>query len=134
MTSLAGQVSRLRHDRLALAVGLVGAATVVAGLVQSVVPGFVLETLGTELTVTTRHFFAIVGMFMAVVGGAVVHAVVADGDHPIVILWGGIQKVGAVAGVLIGVLGDVFSPLALGVVGFDAVSAAVTIWYWRRIR
>lgn len=132
--SLADRVTRLRNDPLRLLVGLIGGTTVVAGLVQALAPGFVLDILGAESTATTRHFFAIVGMFMAVVGGAVVHAVLADGDHPIVILWGGIQKVGAVVGVLAGVFADVFTPLALAVVAFDAVSAAITFWYWRRIR
>lgn len=134
VTGLADRVSRLRHDPLRLVVGLIGGTTVVAGLVQAVAPGFMLDILGAESTATTRHFFAIVGMFMAVVGGAVVHAVLADGDHPIVILWGGIQKIGAVVGVLAGVIGDVFSALALAVVVFDAVSAVISLWYWRRIR
>ena len=59
-------VDRLLADRLRAAVAAVAAITVVSGLGQLVVPGVVLDVLGAESTPTTRHFFAILGMFLAV--------------------------------------------------------------------
>lgn len=120
-----------RNERLRLALVAIGVITVVSGLGQLVVPGFVLDVLDASSTPTSRHLFAIVGMFMAVVGGLVVHALSRPGDHAIVVLWGGLQKLGAAAAVAVGVARGIFSPLALLVAGFDLASAALAAWYYR---
>lgn len=46
-----------------------------------------------------------------------------------VILWAGLQKFGAVAGVGIGVLHGIFAPLALLVSVFDFVSGVLILAY-----
>ncbi len=127
-------VDRLLSDRLRGAVAAVAAITVVSGLGQLVLPGLVLDALGAESTPTTRHFFATVGMFMAVVGAVTLHALVAPEPPAYVVLWAALQKAGAVAAVTVGVARDLFDPLALAVAGFDLLSAALAFVLWQRLR
>jgi hypothetical protein len=108
--------------------------TGVTGMVQMVAPGWVLHGLGAERTPTSAHFFAIVGMFMVVIGGAVLHALAGRMRVPVVLLWGSLQKFGAAAAVGLGVANRLFSDLALLVAGFDLASGVVMVDYWRRIR
>ncbi len=58
---------RLLADPLRGVVAAISALTLLSGLGQLALPGTVLNLLGADSTPTTRHFFAIVGMFMAVV-------------------------------------------------------------------
>ena len=112
----------------------IAAITVVSGLVQMSAPQFVLGLIGGEITPTSAHFFGIVGMFMFLFGGALLHEVLSTPAQPIVALWAALQKFGAVAAVSLGVARHLFSPLALGVAGFDLISGIVIVCYWARIR
>ncbi len=49
-------------------------------------------------------------------------------------LWAALQKAGAVTAVGIGVARDLFDPLALGVAGFDLLSALLAAALWQRLR
>jgi hypothetical protein len=115
---------------------LVGIAviTIISGLVQLIAPGLELRMLSAEATPTSRHFFAIVGMFMVLFGGAFLNALCSPTHHPIVVFWAGLQKFGAFAAVGLGVLHHIFSPLALFVAIFDLLSGVLMLWYWRKIR
>jgi len=121
------------RDRLGFLLAAIAAATVVSGLVQLVAPGFVLDLLDAESTETTRHFFGIVGMFMAIVGGLLLHALLRPPPPPgFVVLWASLQKLGACLAVAIGVGRDVFSELALLVAGFDLLTAVIgALFLWR---
>ncbi len=124
----------LTNDRLRLVVALIAAITVVSGLSQMVAPGLVLDIIGADSNASTRHFFGIVGMFMAVVGGLTLHALLtATGEHP-VLVWAAIQKFGAFAAVGLGVGRGVFGGLALLIAGFDLLSSALYLWLWSRNR
>jgi hypothetical protein len=113
---------------------VVAGATALTGLVQVVMPGFVLQTMSSEVNATSRHFFGIVGMFMFLFGGALLHALLSAAHHPIVVLWASLQKFGASLAVGLGALNQVFSPLALLVAAFDLFSGILGIWYWSSIR
>ncbi len=113
---------------------LISVATVVSGALQVVKPGLVLDVIGGESTDTSRHFFGIVGMFMVLFGGAMLHALLSEAHHPVVVLWAGLQKVGAFAAVGLGVWRELLSALALGVAGFDLMSGLLILWYWLTIR
>jgi uncharacterized protein YjeT (DUF2065 family) len=113
---------------------IIAAITVVSGLVQMVAPRFVLRMVGAQITPTSAHFFGIVGMFMLLFGGALLHEVFSTPAQPVIALWAALQKFGAVAAVILGVLRGLFSPLALLVSSFDLVSAVIIIAYWSRIR
>lgn len=129
-----GWVRRLRQDRLRLVLALIAAITVLSGLTQILVPGVVLDVLSASTSVTSRHFFAIVGMFMVLFGGAMLQAMLGRFEQPVVVFWASMQKFGAALAVAIGVGRDVFSALALLVAGFDLLSGILGMAYWRRIR
>jgi len=112
-------------------VALIAIATALSGAVQVVCPAFVLGIIGSETGAAARHFFGIVGMFMVLFGGLALHGVFAHSSPAL--LWSGLQKVGAVAAVVLGIRHGVFSLIALAVAGFDLVSAALILLYWKRV-
>lgn len=110
---------------------LISGLTVASGLFQMAATDFELRTLSAESTAASRHFFAIVGMFMVLFGGMLLQALLGKGGQGVAVLWAGLQKFGASAAVGIGVWHQVFSGLALGVAGFDFVSGVLILLYWR---
>jgi hypothetical protein len=81
-----------------------------------------------------RHFFATIGMFMVVVGGGLLNALLRPGRQPIIVFWAALQKLGAAVAVGLGVKRRIFSPLALGVAFFDLLSGLLAAEHWRRTR
>jgi hypothetical protein len=73
-------------------VAAIAALSVVSGAVLILWPGGILGILGSEQSPTTLHFFGLVGMFMALFGGALLHALFSGRNAPIVVLWCGLQK------------------------------------------
>ncbi len=108
---------------------LISIATVFTGLSQMIMPGFVLGIIGANITPTSSHFFAIVGMFMALFGGLMLHAMYSATPQRPAILWCAFQKIGAFAAVTLGVFSGVFSPLAMAVAIFDLVSGVIFLYY-----
>lgn len=92
-------------------------------------PGFVLGIIGASVTPTSSHFFAIVGMFMALFGGLMLHAIYSATPQRPAILWCAFQKLGAFAAVSLGVFSGVFSALAMAVAIFDLVSGFLFLYY-----
>jgi hypothetical protein len=113
---------------------LISASTVLSGLVQMIAPGFVLHVVGGATDGAGAHFFGIVGMFMVLFGGMMLQALLSPSDHPVAVLWAGLQKLGAAAAVSLGVSRGFFSSLALLVAGFDLLSGLLILVYWRSIR
>ena len=123
-----------RRDLLFWVVTAIAASTVAAGLVQLVAPGVVLDLVDARSDATSRHFFAIIGMFMAVVGGSVGHALLRPPDRDrdgLVLLWGAVQKGGAFAAISLGIARDVFAGLAVLIAVNDLVSSGYFLWYRR---
>ena len=112
-------------------VALIGIITVLTGAAQMIWPALVLDIVGADTGVASRHFFGIVGMFMVLFGGLTLHGVRLRSTPAL--LWAGLQKFGAVAAVLLGIRHSVFSLVALPVAGFDLVSGVVVILYWRKV-
>lgn len=113
-------------------VAAIAASTAAAGIVQLLAPEFVLDLVDAESTATSRHFFAIVGMFMAVVGGLLGHSMLRPPDAErdrLVLLWAAVQKAGAFGGVSLGIANDVFGGLAVLVAVNDLGSAVVLAWF-----
>ena len=111
---------------------IIAVSTLISGLIQLINPSFVLGIVSAEQTATARHFFGIVGMFMALFGGMLLQTLMGAGQSGIVILWSGAQKLGASAAVGIGVLNHIFSSLALAVAGFDFLSGLLIFAYlWK---
>jgi hypothetical protein len=109
-------------------------ATFFSGLVQMVFPGFVLGMVGGTANPPSLHFFRIVGMFMLLFGGLFFQALHAPTPTPITAFWCGWQKLGAATMISIGIFQNLFSPIALGVAGFDFISALLIAFYWNKIR
>jgi hypothetical protein len=110
----------------------IAAATLVSGVVQLCNPAFVLRIVSAEQTATTRHFFAIVGMFMALFGGLLLQTLLAAIPAPAVLLWSGLQKAGASAAVGLGVVNHILSAAALAIAAFDLFSGIVIFVYlWK---
>lgn len=119
---------------LNLLVIVISIATFISGATQIVAPGFVLTFIGADVTPATSHFFAIIGMFMALFGGLMLHAVYSAGNNRIAVLWAAFQKLGAAIAVGVGIMHGIFSILALGVALFDLFSAIVFFYYLKTLR
>ena len=128
------RVQRLMADPLLGVVAAISALTVLSGLGQLVAPGVVLDLLGAESTATTRHFFAIVGMFMAVVGAVMLQALLTEPTPSYVVLWGAVQKLGAFVAVSVGVWRDLFGSIAMVVALFDLLTSVLAAALWHRPR
>ena len=89
--------------------------TVVSGAVQVLMPRRLLRLLMAEDDATGRHLFGTIGMFMVVVGGGLLNALLRPGRDPVIVFWAALQKVAAFAAVALGVRRRIFSPIALGV-------------------
>ncbi|WP_347110378.1 hypothetical protein AAHB33_06520 [Paenarthrobacter sp. S56] len=120
-------------DPLRAVLAAIAVITVLTGVVEVPFGGPILRLLGAGSTPETRQLFGTVGMFMVVVGGLLLHTLLNATPSPEVVLWSGVQKAGAFGAVGIGVLGGVFSPLALLVAFFDLATAALLFAYWRRL-
>lgn len=116
-------------DKLYWALVFIAAITVLSGLVQMLKPDFILTIISGEQMPGNLHSFAIVGMFMVLFGGLLLHALFSCDHHPIAIFWSGLQKIGAFAAVSLGVYKGVFSWLALGVAIFDLASGLLILYY-----
>lgn len=112
----------------------IGAITVVSGLVQAVAPQIVLGVFEAEATPTSRHFFAIVGMFMVLFGGMLCHALLSASEQHIAVLWAALQKFGAAGAVGIGSAMGIFCWMALGIAVFDLFSGLLILWYWLSVK
>lgn len=121
------RVERAAHA----AVSWMAAITVLAGAAQVAASGAILRTVSSPQSASDRHFFRIIGMFMAVVGGLLLDTQRRPDPDSQVLLWAGAQKLGASAGVGVGVARGVFAPRALGVAAFDLSSALLLVWYRR---
>lgn len=113
---------------------IISVITVVSGLTQLFMPRFVLGFIGAETAAPAAHFFRIVGMFMALFGGLLLHTVYSAAPGSTAVIWCALQKLGAAAMVGIAVQSGLFSTLALGVAAFDLISAFLLFAYFNDLR
>ena len=118
---------------LNLIVVAISVATLISGLVQMFAPGFVLNFVGAQTTATAAHFFAIIGMFMALFGGLMLHTIYSASGNRTAILWCAFQKFGAFVAVGLGVMNGIFSSVALAVAFFDLISAILFFYYFKSV-
>ena len=114
---------------LSLAVVVISLVTLLSGLAQVFMPAVVLDLIGAEITPLSSHLFGIVGMFMALFGGLMLHVVYSARAGQEAIWWCAFQKLGAFVAVSWGVLHGLFSVLALGVALFDLFSGILFLYY-----
>lgn len=113
----------------------IGFITVLSGGLQLALPGFVLSLLSADVTPTSAHFFRIVGLFMMLFGGLLLHVWWGGSTQrtSTPVYWCAGQKAGAVLAVAWGVAQGLFAPFALAVAGFDLLSALVLYVYARSL-
>jgi len=119
---------------LKLIVLLVSLITLMSGLIQLIKPGFVMKIIGVESSQTSMFFFAIVGMFMALFGGLMIHAIYSSRPQSAAVFWGVLQKAGAFTFLSTGIVMGIFNFLASGVAVFDLFCAIVYFMYLRQLK
>ncbi|WP_417613303.1 patatin [Owenweeksia hongkongensis] len=117
-----------------LIVVVISVLTVVSGLTQVVMPGFVLIVIGAEVTDISKHLFGIVGMFMALFGSLMLHTVYQTHTSRTAVFWCAMQKLGAFVAVSLGVYNELFSWMALGVAIFDLISGILFLYYIKTLK
>lgn len=117
--------------RLALIV--IAAVTVLSGLTQLVAPTFVLATIGANSAPLDAQLFRTIGMFMAITGAMFLQTLLSQSEEPAVPLWIAVQKYAAAGLVGWGIAAGLFGMLALGVAGFDLLSALITTLFLARL-
>lgn len=114
---------------LTLIVVAISIITIISGLSQVFMPATVLKVIGAEVSPISSHLFGIVGMFMALFGSLMLHAVYSTHTSSIAVFWCAMQKLGAFVAVGIGVLTGLFSWMASGVAVFDLFSGLLFLYY-----
>jgi len=117
----------LRRGLLAIAAG-----TFLSGLLLIVLQRWILDLLSAPTTTSDRLFFAIIGMFMAIVGGTLTQDLLRRPSR-LVVGWSALQKLGASAAMSLAVALSVFSYYGIILAGFDFCSSLLAIGYWLRI-
>jgi hypothetical protein len=112
----------------------ISAITLVSGLVQIVIPGFVLALVGANRDATSEQLFATIGMFMAIFGAMLFQALRSFSSQRIVVFWAAVQKFGASLAVFIGVQKHIYSAFAPLIATFDGISGCLIFWYWIKMR
>jgi hypothetical protein len=125
---------RWRSDPLRWTLFAIAAGTFLSGILLIAAQGIVLDALSAPTSTSDRLFFGIIGMFMAVVGGALSQTLLQAAPSLLVVGWSALQKLGASAAMSLAVALDVFSYYGLALAVFDFCSALLAIGYWWRIR
>jgi hypothetical protein len=123
---------RWRSDPLRWSLFAIAAGTFLSGLLLIAFQRFVLDLLSAPTTTSDRLFFAIIGMFMAIVGGTLTQDLLRQ-PHRFVVGWSALQKACASGAMSAAVALSVFSYYGLILAGFDFCSALLAIAYWWRI-
>jgi hypothetical protein len=118
--------------RLHWALLAIAAGTFLSGLLLIVLQRFVLDLLSAPTTTSDRLFFGIIGMFMAIVGGALTQDLLRRPSR-LVVGWSALQKLGASAAMSLAVALSVFSYYGIILAAFDFCSAVLAIAYWWHI-
>jgi hypothetical protein len=121
-----------RRDPLRWTLFSIALGTLVSGIVLIAAQRFVLDVLSAPTATSDRLFFGIIGMFMAVVGGMLSHALVRAPATGFVVFWSALQKLGASGAMSLAVALGVFSYYGIALAGFDFCSCLLAIGYWWR--
>jgi hypothetical protein len=123
---------RWRGDPLRWSLFAIAAGTFISGLLLIAFQRFVLDILSAPTTTSDRLFFAIIGMFMAIVGGTLTQDLWGR-RHRFVVGWSALQKACAAGAMSAAVALSVFSYYGLILAAFDFCSALLAIAYWWRL-
>jgi hypothetical protein len=123
-----------RSEPLRWSLLVIAAGTFLSGLFLVAAQRLVLDLLSAPTDTSDRLFFGIIGMFMAVVGGALTQTLLQPRPSRLVVGWSALQKLGASAAMSLAVALEVFSYYGLALAVFDFCSGVLAIGYWWRVR
>lgn len=117
-----------RH--LQLFVVMISSVTLILGVFQLLNPMAALGMMGRgEILPVTSHYFAMLGFFMILFNGMVLHTVYEIQTSKTIILWAALQKIGVAVLVFIGIVGGHFHFTAIGVALFDLISGVLFLFF-----
>ena len=122
----------MARDTLFWLVAVAGSLTLAAGVLAVLAPAPLLALLSVDPVQPARYLFGLFGLFVALFGGASLHAVFGRGAGRLVLVWAAVEKFAVVAGFLIGVVHGIFGPLALAIAGADFAAGLLIVVYLRR--
>jgi hypothetical protein len=131
---VSGLWARWRQDPLRWTLFAIAAGTFASGIFLMVAQRFVLNILSAPTATSDRLFFGIIGMFMAIVGGALTQTLLRPVPSSLVVGWSALQKLGASAAMSLAVALAVFSYYGIALAAFDFCSALLAVAYWWRVR
>ncbi|MBL3554221.1 hypothetical protein [Rhodovulum sulfidophilum] len=111
----------------------IAAITVISGAAQMIAGQTVMAIIATSATPTEVHLFATIGMFMVITGAMFLQSLLTRSPESAIPLWIAVQKLAAAILVAMAFANGYFRWLALGVAGFDALSAALAFLFWQRM-
>jgi hypothetical protein len=122
------------RDRFWWTLYAIGVITVANGILQCAIPELLLSVPSLEVNVASRHFLMMTGVFTAMFGAVLVHALIAQSPQHVALLWTGIQKLTTAAAVGLAIQNRILSPLSLASAGFDLVAGVMIIafWFWTK--
>jgi len=112
----------------------ISVTTLLSGALQLINPRLVLNILGAETDAVSMQLFATIGMFMFLFGAMMIHALYDEEKNRVVIIWSGLQKIGASAAVFAGIFKGVFIPLAAIIAMFDLLSGLLFFYYIKTLK
>lgn len=120
---------------IALILKAIAIATLATGALQIAVPSAILGLIGAQPTPPlAAYFFGIIGMFMMLFGGLLLHALRGPGVERLPVFWAGLQKLGASLAVAMAVAKGLLIPLALAVAAFDLASGVLVFFFLYRVK
>lgn len=109
----------------------VASMTLLTGAAVAVRPSLSANLFVEPLATSSGMFIVVVASaLLAVFGAALLHALLSDGDHPLVILWTSVEKLVAAACWTVGLLLGALVPMAASLIVFDLLAGALGLWYW----
>lgn len=121
-----------RH--LQLVVVIVSLVTLILGIFQMLNPNAALGMMGKgEILPVAAHYFAMLGFFMVLFNGMVLHTVYETQTSKTIILWAALQKIGVAVLVFIGIFGGHFHFTAIGVALFDLIAGILFLFYLEQL-
>lgn len=114
-------------------VSFIASLTLATGLAQLLLPAQMLEQMGTRVSSPLeRQQLSTIGLFMALFGTALLHALRRPHVLPVLLFWSALQKAGFALLLSVGLLRDIYAPAILPIVVFDLAAALIFLDFRRR--
>ena len=112
----------------------VAVITILSGAGQVLMPERALSFMGFAASGDTVFLIRVLSLFVALFGGALLHAVLIARFESTILLWVGLQKVASAASMLLGVTSGLLASVVLLVAGYDFAAGLYVLWFgsWGR--